>query len=172
MNIQDWRALLPDHFSPDSRAWVYQSDRQLNDNESKQVGEQLYRFYTQWISHNRPVKGWAGVLFNRFIVFIADDTMDRLCGSAVDNSIRLVKDLEAQYDLKLLDRTLLAFVIDDHIESLSLRRIPEALETGKIDRETLYFNNTITTRSALDENWLIKVKDSWLVRKFLSQTTA
>ena len=97
------------NYSPDSRVWIYQSNRPFDEQEMKGIEEQLHQFYTQWISHNRPVKGWAGVLFDQFIVIVGDDTMDRLCGSAVDNSIRLIKSMERQYSVSLMDRMLLAF---------------------------------------------------------------
>ena len=172
MNDQSWKAYLPENFSPDSRVWVYQSNRSFNEAELREINDQLYQFYTQWVSHNRPVKGWAGIFFNQFIIILADDTMDRLCGSAVDNSIRLIKSLEHQYQVSLLNRMLLAFKIEDKIELLPLNQVSYALDQGKIKTDTLYFNNTITTKAALEENWLIEIKNSWLGRKFLASSPA
>lgn len=169
MDHTNWKTLLPDHFSADSRVWVYQSSRPFNEAELKEINEQLYQFYSQWMSHNHPVKGWAAVLFNQFIVILSDDTSDRLCGSAVDHSIHVMKSLERQYQVSLLDRMLLGFKVEDKVELLPMNQVSYALENGIINGDTLFFNNAITTKSALEDDWLIKVKDSWLGKRFLSR---
>jgi hypothetical protein len=172
MEDQDWKNALPADFSEDSRVWIYQSDRPFRQEEIKQINEQLHDYCLEWISHNRPVRGWAAVFFDRFIVFIADDTLDPLCGSAVDHSIRFVKDLEGRYNVRLLDRTLLAFRSGDHIESLPIPQIPAAIKNGKIGEDTLYFNNTVVTRSDLENKWIVPVRESWLGRRFFAKTSA
>lgn len=166
---KQWK-LPVENFSPDSRVWIYQSNRPFGNQELKEIEEQLQQFHEQWISHNRPVKGWAGVLFNQFVVIVGDDTMDRLCGSAVDNSIRLIKSMERQYNISLLDRMLLAFLIEDKIQILPVNQFPHAFNSGKIMPETLYFNNAVTTKSEMENNWLVEVKNSWLGKRFLQGT--
>lgn len=172
MAYQDWKSQLPADFSGDSRVWVYQSDRAFSDKEIQQINSLLKEYCSEWISHNRPVRGWASVLLDRFIVFMADDTMDRLCGSAVDNSIRFVKDIEGRYGIRLLDRTLLAFRIGDRIQAMPLKDVQQAVETGSIGKDTLYFNNTVTTRSELEDKWIVRVTDSWLGRRLREKTSA
>lgn len=167
---KQWK-LPVEGFAPESRVWIYQSNRPFGERELKEIEEQLHQFYAQWMSHNRPVKGWAGVLFNQFIVIIGDDTMDRLCGSAVDNSIRLIKSMERQYSVSLMDRMLLAFLIEDKIQLLPVSQFPHALDSGRVTPETLYFNNAVSTRSAMEEHWLVEVKHSWLAKRFLHKTS-
>lgn len=169
MMAQQWQSAIPDHFSPASKVWIYQSNRPFETAELKEIREQLYQFYAQWMSHDRPVTGWAGVLFDRFIVVTADDTADRLCGSAVDRSIRLVKSLERQYGITLLDRMLLAFLVEENVQLLPLTQLEYALESGKIGPETVYFNNTVTTKAEMEKNWMIPVKDSWIGKRYLQK---
>lgn len=166
MNELNWQAALPEGFPPETRIWIYQATRPFNREEVREITEQLDQFYTQWSSHNRPVKGWAGILFNQFVLFMADDATDRLCGTAVDNSIRLVKSLERQYQVSLLDRMCLAFLLDGQVSVLPVSQLPHALELGKVGEDTLYFNNTITTKVGLTNHWLGPVKDSWLAKRF------
>jgi hypothetical protein len=172
MAYKDWKSELPEGFSSDSRVWVYQSDRAFTAEEIQQINGLLKEYCSEWISHNRPVRGWASVLLDRFIVFMADDTTDRLCGSAVDNSIRFVKDIEGRYGIRLLDRTLLAFMVDDHIQAMSLKDVQDAVKTGRIGGDTLYFNNTVTTRSGLEDKWIVPLRDSWLGRRLQEKTSA
>ncbi|TAN20772.1 MAG: hypothetical protein EPN37_01110 [Chitinophagaceae bacterium] len=165
MKTENWKAELPQGFSTESRVWIYQANRQLNESETNQLKEKLDIFCDEWMSHGRPVKGWAKILFNQFIVFISDDTQDRLCGSAVDNSIRFIKEIENQFELSLLDRMMMAFLVNDHIKVYPVNKINQALENGLINEDTLYFNNTVTTKSSLENNWIMKLKESWLAKK-------
>lgn len=164
-----WQHRIPSGFAAASKVWIYQAARPFTANELTEINEQLSQFYQQWMSHNRPVHGWAGVLFNQFIVIMADDTADRLCGSAVDHSLRLIQSLERQYAVSLLDRMLLGFLIKDHVELLPLAQLPHALASGKITEDTLYFNNTATTDASLLPRWIIPVKESWLASRFLEK---
>lgn len=169
---RQWQERIPQEFAGEAKVWVYQAARPFTGKELTEINEQLNQFYQQWMSHNRPVKGWAGVLFDQFIVIVADDTADRLCGSAVDHSLRVIQSLERQYAVSLLDRMLLGFLIDDRVELLPLAQLPHALAAGKVKEDTWYFNNTVTTKASLLTSWIIPLKDSWLAQRYLESTGA
>jgi len=156
-------ALIPEGFSDLSKVWVFQSSRAFIEKEQKEINEQLYHFYAQWVSHGAPVKGWAKVVFNQFIVVIADDTTDRICGSATDAMMRLMKSLEKQYEVNLFDRLMITFLVKDKPEMLPFNQVGYALEKGYINESTLLFNNSaVTNKKQLFESWLIPLKESWL----------
>ncbi|MGH2642815.1 MAG: hypothetical protein ACRDE2_02610 [Chitinophagaceae bacterium] len=170
MDIQHWKSILPEDFSPESRVWIYQSSRAFTEKESDKIGNLLSEYCTQWISHNRPVKGWVKLLFNQFIIFISDDTQDKLCGSAIDNSIRFVKEIEREFNVGLLDRMMLAFLADDEIKIFPVNKVHTALEKGFINPDTCYFNNSVTTKDSLENNWIIPLKNSWIGKKYVQDT--
>jgi hypothetical protein len=161
-------ALIPEGFSDLSKVWVFQSSRAFIEKEQKEINEQLYHFYAQWVSHGAPVKGWAKVVFNQFIVVIADDTTDRICGSATDAMMRLMKSLEKQYEVNLFDRLMITFLLKDKPEMLPFNQVGYALEKGYINESTLLFNNSaVTNKKQLFESWLIPLKESWLGERAL-----
>jgi hypothetical protein len=161
-------ALIPEGFSDLSKVWVFQSSRAFIEKEQKEINEQLYHFYAQWVSHGAPVKGWAKVVFNQFIVVIADDTTDRICGSATDAMMRLMKSLEKQYEVNLFDRLMITFLVKDKPEMLPFNQVGYALEKGYINESTLLFNNSaVTNKKQLFESWLIPLKESWLGERVL-----
>lgn len=170
MDIQHWKSLLPEGFSPESRVWIYQSSRAFTEAESDKVEKLLNDYGAQWMSHNRPVKGWIKLLFNQFIIFMSDDTEDRLCGSAIDGSIRFVKEIEKEFNVGLLDRMTLAFLEGNEIKLFPVNKVHIALEKEFINADTLYFNNTVTTKASLENNWMIPLKDSWIGKKNLQQS--
>ncbi|HTM65191.1 MAG TPA: hypothetical protein VL093_02645 [Flavipsychrobacter sp.] len=161
-------ALIPEGFSDLSKVWVFQSSRAFIEKEQKEINEQLYHFYAQWVSHGAPVKGWAKVVFNQFIVVIADDTTDRICGSATDAMMRLMKSLEKQYEVNLFDRLMITFLVKDKPEMLPFNQVGYALEKGYINESTLLFNNSaVTNKKQLFKSWLIPLKESWLGERVL-----
>src|SRR6218665_3568307 len=101
MNNYDFSALIPADFSDHSRVWIYQSSRPLSEKEELEINEQLYQFYAQWQAHGAPVKGWAKLLFHRFIVLMADESHVEVSGCSTDSSVRVIKSIEKQYSINL-----------------------------------------------------------------------
>jgi hypothetical protein len=162
MNNFDISSLIPSDFSDNSRVWVYQSSRPLSDKEELEINEQLYQFYAQWQAHGAPVKGWAKLLFRRFVVFMADESKVTVSGCSTDSSVRIVKSLERQYDINLFDRLSITFLVKEQPEVLPLGQVQYAIDKGYIDGDTLLFNNLVGTKADLQRNWLQPLKFSWL----------
>jgi hypothetical protein len=158
----DYKHLLSENFHPDSRVWVYQCNRLFSLGEALDIEKKLEDFTTQWKSHGTPVKGEAHLFFGQFIILLADETATGVSGCSTDSSVRLIKEIEQQYQVNLFDRTTLAFVVKDKIQLLPLSQLPYASENGFITADTLYFNNLVQTKTELENNWIISVKDSWL----------
>jgi hypothetical protein len=165
MQTQELKDLLPNDFADNARIWIYQSSRAFIEREETEVNEQLFQFYTQWQSHGAPVKGWAKLLFRQFIVIMADETEVMVGGCSTDGSVRMIKSLEKQYDVNFFDRMMLTFLIKNKAEMLPYSQVQYALDKGFIDGTTPLFNNVLTSKKELLENWIIPLKDSWLVSR-------
>jgi hypothetical protein len=167
MNLE-YKNLLPADFAPNSRVWIYQASRLFSLGEALALEEKLQSFTETWKSHGDPVKGAAFLFFGQFIVLIADETSVGVGGCSTDSSVRVIKEIEQEFNVNLFDRTQLAFVIKDKVQLLPLSQFNYALENGFLDLQTLYFNNTVGTKKELEENWIIPVAKSWLTRKVSS----
>lgn len=158
-------ALIPQDFSLNSKVWVYQSSRPFVEHEVLQIQEQLEQFYLQWNAHGTPVKGWAKLLFDRFIVLIADETEVKVSGCSIDSSVRIIKSIERQYEVTLFDRLSITFLVKDKAEVLPITQVQFAIDKGYINGDTLVFNNIVTTKQELLDNWLQPLKNSWLAQR-------
>jgi hypothetical protein len=161
MNI-NFQNLIPQDFDDNSRVWVYQSNRRFTVNEAIQIEELLRGFTNEWNSHGDSVKGYANLFFGQFIIVMADETHTKLGGCSTDSSIRLIKNIEKNFQVQLLDRQSLAFIVKEKIQLLPLEEVNYSLEHGFITPDTLYFNNTILTKKELLSHWIIPIKESWL----------
>lgn len=157
---------LPEHFSPESRIWMYQSNRELSSIETIHIIAKLEDYTSEWKAHGKAVKGFATVIFNRFILIMADESQHQVSGCSIDGSVRLLKALETELDIQLFDRHVLCFNDDkgENIHHLEMTEIETALQTQKISSETLYFNNTVQSKQEFEAKWIIPIKESWLSR--------
>jgi hypothetical protein len=164
MNIQ-FQDQIPASFNNQSKVWIYQSSRQFAENEVDAINEMLHEFTANWKSHGAPVKAFAQLFFNQFIVLMADETATQVGGCSTDSSVRVIKSIEQQLNVQLLDRQSLAFIIENDIELVTLAHLIDAVQKDKINGDTLYFNNTILTKDQLLNEWIIPARLSWLAKR-------
>jgi hypothetical protein len=163
MNLH-FQNLIPQDFADDSRVWIYQSNRRFTLSETLEIEELLEHFSGTWQSHGAAVKGFANLLFGQFIIMMADETETGVSGCSTDSSVRLIKNLEQDYNVELFNRQLLAFVIHERIQLLPLSQLNDQ-ENNFITPETLYFNNIVQIKKELLDKWIIPVKESWLAKR-------
>ena len=164
MNLE-YKNLLNENFSPDSRVWIYQSSRLFTLNEALVIEDLVNDFTDKWLSHGVPVKGVGYLFFGQFIILMADEKATGVSGCSTDSSVRLIKDIEQRFGVNMFDRTTLAFVVKDKVQLLPLSQLQYAFDNRFIDSHTLYFNNLVQSKAELENNWLVPVKDSWLSKK-------
>jgi len=168
MNFQ-YKHLLNEDFSPDSRVWVYQSSRLFSIDEALQIEEMIDQFAHNWLSHGVEVKGAAYLFFGQFIVLMADETATGVSGCSTDSSVRLIKEIEQKFGVNMFDRLSLAFLVKDEVQLLPVPQLKYAVQQGFITANTLFFNNVVLTKEDLEKNWIIPAKDSWLAKKISFQ---
>jgi len=165
MNLT-FQNLLPEDFNDNSRVWIYQCNRLFNLDEALLIEELLEGFTKTWLSHGAKVKGYANLFFGQFIVLMADETATGISGCSTDSSVRLIKNIEQDYNVNLFDRQTLAFVLKERIQLLPMDQLDNAIADEFINADTLYFNNTVQTKNELLNRWIIAVKESWLAKRF------
>jgi hypothetical protein len=161
--------LLPADFSDESRVWIYQSNRLFSIGEAMEIEKILEKFAGEWTSHGTPVKGFGTLFFGQFIILMADEKQTGVSGCSTDSSVRMIKMIESSLQVSLFERTNLAFVVKNKIELLPLQQVQYALEKQFIDEETLFFDNTVSTKASLQNSWIIPLGKSWLAKRYLPQ---
>ncbi len=157
--------LIPSDFADHSKIWIFQGSRPFIEKEQKEIDEQLHHFYEQWEAHGAPVKGWAKLLFNQFIVVMADDDVTHVSGCSTDSMMRVIKSLERQYSVNFFDRMTVTFLKNDKAEMLPFHQVQYALDNGYLTEDSLTFNNIATTKQELLERWLVPLKQSWMAER-------
>ena len=164
MNLE-YKYLLDGNFHPASKVWVYQSNRFFSMGEALDIEDLLKDFAGKWTSHGAAVKGEAHLFFGQFIVLIADETATTVGGCSTDTSVRMIKEIEQRFGVNMFDRTTLAFLVKDKVQMLPIQQVQYAVDNGFINADTLYFNNLVSTKEELENNWIVPLKDSWLAKR-------
>lgn len=148
-------------FSEQSRVWIYQSDRELNDEQVKRLHEILNNFAAAWTAHNHQLKAKAEIRYNRFLILIVDETQAGASGCSIDKSLNFIKRLEHEFGITLLDRFNLAYRDGEKVLSAPRDEFEGLLKSGKITTNTIVFNNLVQDLRQLDTKWEVPFKDSW-----------
>lgn len=161
----EYRDLLPEGFSDNSRVWIYQSSRLFTLSEALEIEELLSKFTAEWRSHGAEVDAYGNLLFGQFLVLMVDEKRAGVSGCSTDSSVRFVKSLGERFGVDFFNRTNLAFFVKDKVQLLPMNQLSYAFQNNFIDKNTLYFNNLVQTKKELEENWIVPVKASWLAGK-------
>lgn len=168
MNLS-FQHLIPSTFSDSSRVWIYQSNRIFTLSEALTIEKILEDFTANWKSHGKPVQGFGTLFFGQFIILMADEEVTGVSGCSTDSSVRLIKALEEEYRVSMFDRMNLAFYINEKVQLLPFPQLNYAIDKAFIDKETLFFDNTVLTKAELLDRWITPLSTSWLGKRILPQ---
>lgn len=156
-------------FSPQSRVWIYQSDRLFTNEEATQVQAHLDGFVEQWTAHGNQLQAKAMLLYNLFIVIVVDEATAGATGCSIDSSVREIKKLEQMFAVDLFNRFNLAYKLDQEIKVLNKEDFETLISANQITEETIVFNNMVQTLAELETKWEVPIKDSWHKLVFAEQ---
>ena len=160
-----FKHLLPADFNDNSRVWIYQSSRIFSNDEALHIKDMLHDLVANWKSHGIPVKGYANLFFNQFIILMADEAATGVSGCSIDSSVRIIQQIEQQFKVEMFNWESLAFLVNDKVQVIPRQQFNYALENNFITPQTLFFNNVVASKKELEGKWIIPVKESWLRAK-------
>lgn len=149
-----------------SRIWVYQSDRELSEEQIQQMESALRDFIEDWTRHGQDLKGSFAIFHNHFVVLGVDESFNQVSGCSIDASTHMIKRFEQQFGIELLNKLNTAFRSGDHINVVPLSDFQRFIDEDKISKDTLVFNNMVQTKKELQESWEVPAAKSWHVRYF------
>ena len=145
----------------DARVWIFQSNKVLSDVEVININKVGLDFVEGWKAHGASLKASFDILYNRFIIIAVDEKQASVGGCSIDSAIHFIKELEKQYNLNLLDRMQVAYRNGNEIFSCNLSEFEKLVAQNIVNESTIVFNNMVSTKSELDSNWELDLKQSW-----------
>jgi hypothetical protein len=148
-------------FSPQSKIWIYQSNRAFTTEEVAAIEQKLSDFTSQWKAHGHQLQAKAEVLHNFFLVFTVDEAAASATGCSIDASVRVVKELEQQYDVDLFNRFNMAYLVDDKVIVANKEDFETLINIKAVGPKTIVFNNMVQTLSDFENKWQVPFEESW-----------
>jgi hypothetical protein len=152
--------------APNSKVWVYQSNRAFTEGEINSLHAALRTFVESWTAHNNQLKGSYLILRNQFIVLAVDESQMNASGCSIDKSVHFMQVIESELGVSLFDRNRFAFEEDQQIVLMTREEFETALHQGRIKSNTRVVNNMVFTKEALEQKWLLPFDESWHARLF------
>lgn len=149
-----------------SRVWIYQADRTLSSEDQMAILQAAEGFIQQWAAHGQALLASATIKYDHFLVIATDEGFNLASGCSIDSSFRFVQEIGAKLNINFFDRASLAFKKDNRIEFVQMNLLKSTIESGNISGDTLFFDNNLSTKSELENKWVVKAEESWLKRYF------
>ena len=156
-----------DRLPPQARVWIYQASRPLTEEELMPLLPRMAAFAEEWTSHGRQLAASAQFLHRQFLVIGLDEAVAGASGCSIDASVRFVQELEQRLGVTLLEKSRMAFLDNGELSFLTRSELRAAIAAGQVQADTLYFNNTLTTKGELDEQWPAPAGQTWLASYFM-----
>lgn len=156
-----------DQLPEDARLWIFAAERQLDARERERVLAVVDGFISQWAAHNRPLTTARDLRYDQFVFVAVDESAAGASGCSVDALVRQMKGLQAELGVELVNHSPVLYRDGEGIARVAREQFAELAEEGRVTRQTVVFDNTVTTVGAVrGGRWELPVDDSWHARAF------
>ncbi len=146
---------------PYSKVWIYQANKILPKSISDEIHKEVGSFIVDWTSHSQYLKSTGAFVHGVFLILMVDETHHMASGCSIDKSVHFIKKLEAKYNIDLFDRWNFAIFQDQQLYVVNRDTFKVLYDQGKINDETLIFDNLVDTKAKFVSEWVKPIGQSW-----------
>lgn len=145
----------------ESRIWIYQANRSFTNDEIEAIQEKLNVFIDHWTAHGSDLQSGYLIKYKRFIIIGINQNLNKATGCSIDASVRFIQQLETEYEVDLMDKMNVSYKQGDFIAYKTLSDFKQMAKDKAISKNTIVFNNLVTTIAEFNENWEVPASESW-----------
>jgi chemotaxis regulatin CheY-phosphate phosphatase CheZ len=153
---------LPEH----SKIWIYQANRKLSDEEVDEITEATKEFVENWTAHGTSLEASFVMKYNRFIILAVNQDFHPATGCSIDSSVQFIQNLEAKYEIDLLDKMNVTYKTGEFIAFKTLIEFKQLAKSKSVSENTIVFNNLVNTIEEWQDFWEVPANESWHSRFF------
>ena len=148
--------------SDSSKLWVFQSDKIISPSNQKILINEISPFLTDWSSHGAEIKSSFEIRYDLFLIVSVDEEINSASGCSIDKLTNFIIHLSNEIGVDFFNRLNIAYKADsEKINLQSLSNFKTLISEGKIDEDSIVFNNLIKTKKDYIEQWEVQLKNSW-----------
>ena len=148
--------------SDSSKLWVFQSDKIISPSNQKILINEISPFLTDWSSHGVEIKSSFEIRYGLFLIISVDEEINSASGCSIDKLTNFIIRISNEIGVDFFNRLNVAYKSDS--EKINLRSLSDfktLISEGKINEESIVFNNLIKTKKDYIEQWEVQLKNSW-----------
>lgn len=166
-NFKETTMIVPfEKLSPESRIWIYQSDKKLTTEEKEIIESNTNLFLEAWTAHGNSLEAAMTIMYDQFIVIGVNEAVNEASGCSIDKSVNYMRELGNRLNINLLERSKVAIRDNATINLIDFSDIKKAIAEGLISENSEVFNNAIASKKEIDTSWIIPASESWIRRYF------
>ena len=155
-----------ENLPPESKVWIYQSNRKFTEEEWFAIETDLKTFIDSWSAHGTGLEASYLLKYYRFIILAVNQEVQMATGCSIDKSVEFIQSLEKKYVVDLLDKMNVTFKLGEHIAHKPLIEFKKMAKDKAVSENTIVFNNLVNTIEEWNENWEVPAGESWHSRFF------
>lgn len=145
----------------DYRVIIYPASRPMTTKEAKVITEKLYDFLANWAAHGKPLSSSFKIEKNQFIVICVDEEQEMASGCSIDALGKIMREIDAEYQLGLFDRMKASFVENGEVKTLKLADFKTKIRNGELSKNIEVFDFSKNTYLEFIGNFLLPFEKSW-----------
>ncbi len=148
--------------SPDSRLWVFASDRDLTSDEVQTIDSRMTEFLKGWKAHGAAVEAGFELQHNRFLLIASSNAMADPSGCSIDDMTRNVRELGQKLGLSFMPGANIFYRAEDAVQMTDRSTFKDLAKKGLVGQATTVFNTNLTTVEELQSGkWQLPAGESW-----------
>lgn len=148
--------------SDSSKLWVFQSNKIISPSNQKLLINEIPPFLNDWSSHGSEIKSSFEIRYDLFLIVSVDEEINSASGCSIDKLTNFIIHLSNEIGVDFFNRLNIAYKADsEKITLQSLSDFKTLISDGKINEESIVFNNLIKTKKDYIEHWEVQLKNSW-----------
>ncbi|MGB6269628.1 MAG: ABC transporter ATPase [Olleya sp.] len=144
-----------------SRVWIYQANRSFSDIQLEDIKSKLDTFIESWTAHGSDLKAGYDIRYKRFIIIALDQELNKATGCSIDASVTFIQQLEKEYNVDLLDKMNVSYKQGEFVAHKTLTDFRKMAKEKAVSKNTIVFNNLVTSIEELNESWEVPASESW-----------
>lgn len=145
----------------ESRIWIYQANRSFTEEEIEQIQSKLNIFIENWTAHGSDLQAGYLIKYKRFVIIGLNQSITKASGCSIDASVHFIQQLEKEYQVDLMDKMNVSYKQGDFIAHKTLLEFKKMAKEKAVSKNTIVFNNLVTTIAEFNDSWEVPASDSW-----------
>ena len=156
--------LIPfESLPPDSRIWIFASDRALDGENSARLLGVTDDYLTQWKAHGEPLRCARQWIDDRFLVIGVDPTTANASGCSIDGLFRAFRALEGELGTRLVAGGRVFYRDAEGVAHPATRQEFERLAAqGVVGAETPVFDTSLTSAEEFRRGFERPAGETWV----------